>query len=95
MTPEKLQKLKEKAELWDSLSPILKTIHGSKFERPSGVTTIQNISNASSHIGLLEEESKEMVGNTSAKSCKCFTFGHNKICQECLNKSRIESFNSK
>ena len=61
MTPEQLQELKEKAELWDSLSPILKTIHGSKFDRPDGTSTIENISNSSSHIGLLREESREMV----------------------------------
>ena len=63
MTPEQLKELKEKAELWDSLSDTLRTIFLGKFERTSGVTTIQNISNASSHVGLLEEESKDMVSN--------------------------------
>ena len=92
MTPEQLQELKEKAELWDSLSDSLRTIFCGKFERPyvldslegeviengkgaeqfnkyllhndsqkTGTSTIENISNASSHIGLLREENKEMV----------------------------------
>ncbi len=70
MTPEQLQELEEKAKLWDELSPLLKTIHGSKFERPNnGITTIENTSNASSHIGLLEEESKEMVTNQICQNC--------------------------
>lgn len=61
MTPEELQELKEKAELWDSLSPILKTIHGSKFERPNGTRTIENISNSNSYVGLLNQEFDDMV----------------------------------
>lgn len=60
MTPEELQELEEKAKIWDELSPLLKTIHGSKFERAT-VTTLENISNSKTHIDLLEEESKEMV----------------------------------
>ena len=93
MTPEQLQELKEKAELWDSLSDSLRTIFCGKFERPipnlegeisengkgyeqfkarrhvsktiaefkKAESTIENISNSSSHIGLLREESREMV----------------------------------
>lgn len=59
MTPEQLQELKEKAELWDSLSDSLKGIYASQFKY--GTSTIQNISNASSHIGVLEEEQFEYV----------------------------------
>jgi hypothetical protein len=70
MTPEKLQELEEKAKLWGSLSDTLRTIFCGKFERPSnGIATIQNTSNASSHIGLLEEESKEMVTNQICQNC--------------------------
>ena len=83
MTPEDYKTLKEKAELWDSLSDTLKTQFAAKFPYSetlmtvdlnsiknelsgvilsnNGTTTLQNTSNASSHIGLLEEESKEMV----------------------------------
>lgn len=61
MTPEELQELSEKAKLWDELSPLLKTIHGSKFERPSnGTTTIENTSNASTFIDVLKEANKEI-----------------------------------
>ena len=74
MTPEQLKELEEKANLWDELSPLLKTIHGSKFERPT-VTTIENISNAKTHIDLLEEESKEMV--CSEILVKCSSCGNN------------------
>ena len=59
MTPEQLQELKEKAERWDSLSDSLKGIYASRFKY--GTSTIENISNSSSHIGLLREESREMV----------------------------------
>lgn len=61
MTPEQLQELSEKAKLWDELSPLLKTIHGSKFERPSnGIITIENTSNASTFIDVLKEEMVEL-----------------------------------
>ncbi len=63
MTPGQLQVLKEKAELWDNLSPTLRGIYASQFKY--GTSTIENISNASSHVGLLEEESKEMVNLSS------------------------------
>lgn len=69
MTPEQLQELKEKAELWDSLSDSLKGIYASQFKY--GTSTIENISNSSSHIGLLVEESKEMVEN----KCSCGSDG--------------------
>jgi hypothetical protein len=70
MTSEQLQELEEKAKLWDSLSDTLRTIFCGKFERPSnGTTTIENTSNASSHIGLLEEESKEMVTTQICQNC--------------------------
>lgn len=70
MTPEQLQELEEKAKLWDSLSDTLRTIFCGKFESPSnGITTIQNTSNASSHIGLLEQENKEMVTNQICQNC--------------------------
>ena len=78
MTPEQLKELKEKAELWDSLSDTLRTIFLGKFERPDGgVVTIENTSNANTfidvlkeankeiakgYVGLLEEESKEWCG---------------------------------
>jgi hypothetical protein len=71
MTPEQLQELKEKAELWDNLSPILKTIHGSKFYRPNGTSTIENISNSSSHIGLLETEFNESLCSCHMEKCQC------------------------
>lgn len=58
MTPEELQELQENANLYDSLSPTLKQIFVSQIGFGE---TIQNTSNASSHVGLLEEESKEMV----------------------------------
>lgn len=58
MTPEELQELKEKAELWDSLGKPLMDMYGNVL---GGATTIRNTSNASSHIEVLEEESKEMV----------------------------------
>lgn len=57
MTAEELQELKEKAELWDSLSDSLKGIYASQFKH--GVKTIQNTSNASSHIDVLEDEMKD------------------------------------
>jgi len=67
MNPEQLQELEEKANLWDSLSDTLRTIFCGKFERPSnGITTIENTSNASSHIGLLLEESNEMLYKKAA-----------------------------
>ena len=58
MTPEELKKLQEKAALWDSLSPTLKQIFVSQIGFSE---TIQNTSNASGHVELLKEESKEMV----------------------------------
>lgn len=67
MTPEQLRELKEKAELWDSLSDSLKGIYASQFKY--GTSTIQNISDSSSHIGLLEEESKEMVTTQICQNC--------------------------
>lgn len=91
MTPEQLQELEEKAKLWDELSPLLKTIHGSKFERPSnGTTKIENTSNASTFIDVLKEEAKDMVSENPTKACKCFTFAHRDICQECFDKDRIK-----
>ena len=92
MTHEELQELKEKAELWDSLSDSLRTIFCGKFDRPNGTSTIENISNSSSHIGLLEEESKEMLGDASKIKWECITcgsepFGHFMLCQKCLDKS--------
>lgn len=76
MTPEQLQELSEKAKLWDELSPLLKTIHGSKFERPT-VKTIQNTSNASSHVGLLQEEFNEGLCSCNLKKCECLTQNNN------------------
>jgi len=72
MTPEQLQELEEKAKLWDELSPLLKTIHGSKFERPT-VMTIENISNAKTHIDLLQEEFGEHLCSCNLKKCECLT----------------------
>ena len=59
MTPSELQELKEKADLWDSLSEDLRKMYCNKFRY--GTSTIENISNSSSHIKLLEEESKDTV----------------------------------
>lgn len=86
MTPEQLQELKEKAELWDSLSPILKTIYGSKFDRPDGTRTIENISNSSSHIGLLEEEVKEMLHPKNLCECGNYRIGYTSKCIDCIQK---------
>jgi len=71
MTPEQLQELEEKAKLWDEISgtfhKLLNPIKQHKdvvFDsKPISEykSTIENTSNTSSHIGLLEEESKEMV----------------------------------
>lgn len=58
MTPEQLKELQEKAALWDSLGKPLMDMYGN----PLSVTrTIKNTSNASGHVELLKEESKEMV----------------------------------
>lgn len=68
MTPEDYKILKEKADLWDSLSDCLKTQFAAKFPYSE---TLQNTSNASSHIGLLEEESKEMVYKKESDMTYC------------------------
>ena len=85
MTPEQLKELEEKAKLWDELSPLLKTIHGSKFERPT-VTTIENTSNASSHIGVLEEELKEMLHPKNLCECGNYRVGNTSKCIDCIQK---------
>jgi len=74
MTPEDYKTLKENCELWDSLSDCLKTQFAAKFPYSE---TLQNTSNASSHIGLLEEESKEMVIENNIKTFvyKCLKCG--------------------
>lgn len=48
MTPEQLQELKEKAELWDSLSPTLKTIYAPQLRK-------------SNHLDVLKEENEERL----------------------------------
>jgi hypothetical protein len=62
MTPEDYKILKEKAELWDSLSDCLKTQFAAKFPYSE---TLQNTSNASSHVEVLEEEIEEWCGYCS------------------------------
>lgn len=62
MTPEQLKELEEKAKLWDSLGKSLLDMYG----HPNGTKTIPNTSNSSSHIGLLEEESNEMLYKKAA-----------------------------
>jgi hypothetical protein len=71
MTPEQLQELKEKAELWDSLSDSLRTIFCGKFDRPKGITTIENISNSSTHIDVLKEEFNESLCSCHMEKCQC------------------------
>lgn len=76
MTPEEQQELTNMAIKYDNLSPELKRIFVSQIGYIPSVKmeceitkegylrvpeTIQNTSNASSHIDVLEEESKEMV----------------------------------
>jgi len=76
MTTKEQQELTNMAISYDSLSPTLKQIFVSQIGYMPSVKmeceitkegylrvpeTIQNTSNASSHVGLLEEESKEMV----------------------------------
>lgn len=79
--------LKQIEELWDSLSPELKTIFSARFEYQK---TIKNTSNASSHIQVLEEENSEMCEihsvDASGKCFKCGSepFGHFAMCQDCL-----------
>lgn len=58
--------LKQIEELWDSLSPELKTIFSARFEYQK---TIKNTSNASSHIQVLEEENKGMVELLEGNNC--------------------------
>lgn len=58
MTPEEQEKLTNMATLYDSLSPTLKQIFVSQIGYGE---TIQNTSNASSHIDVLKEESMDMV----------------------------------
>lgn len=76
MTPEELQELEEKAKLWDSLSDTLRTIFCGKFERPT-VTTIENISNASTFIDVLKEEFNEGLCSCNLKKCECLTQNNN------------------
>lgn len=76
MPPEQLKELEEKAKLWDSLSDTLRTIFCGKFERPT-VKTIQNTSNASSHVGLLQEEFNEGLCSCNLKKCECLTQNNN------------------
>jgi hypothetical protein len=91
MTPEELQELKEKAELWDSLSDSLRTIFCGKFDRPKldingkvdygltqkGITTIENISNSSTHIDVLREEFNEGLCSCHLKKCEFLTQNNN------------------
>ena len=58
MTPEEQQELTNMAINYDSLSPELKRIFVSQIGFGE---TIKNTSNASSFVGLLEEESRELV----------------------------------
>ena len=84
MTQEQLQELKEKAELWDSLSPTLRGIYASQFKY--GTSTIENISNSSSHIGLLEEENREMLHLKNLCECGNYRIGYTSKCIDCLQK---------
>lgn len=68
MTPQEQQKLKEFCDLYDSLSTTLKQIFVSQI--PYG--TIQNTSNASSHIDVLKEESDDMVTVQELKKTQTF-----------------------
>jgi len=84
MTPEQLQELKEKAELWDSLSDSLKGIYASQFKY--GTSTIENISNSSSHIGLLREENEEMLRSNHLCECGNYRIGYTGKCIDCIQK---------
>lgn len=87
MTPEQLQELEEKAKLWDSLSDTLRTIFCGKFERPTnGTTTIENTSNAKTHIDLLDEELKEMLHLKNLCECGNYRVGNTSRCIDCVQK---------
>jgi len=84
MTPEQLQELKEKAELWDSLSDSLKGIYASQFKY--GTITIENISNSSTHIDVLDEEIKEMLHPNNLCKCGNYRIGYTSKCIDCFQK---------
>ena len=75
MTAKEQQELTNMAINYDNLSPTLKQIFVSQIGFGE---TIQNTSNASSHVGLLEEESREMVCERVDVKCN-----------NCGNKTKI------
>jgi len=84
---EEQEELNRMATLYDSLSPTLKQIFVSQIGYGE---TIQNTSNASSHIDVLKEENNEMCSIHSVDMTgKCFKcglepFGHFEMCENCL-----------
>lgn len=68
MTPEEQQELTNMANLYDSLNPTLKQIFVSQIGFGE---TIKNTSNASSFVGLLEDEYGEHLCSCNLKKCEC------------------------